>query len=72
MARDLENAPEWVKWILTGYFLVKIALIIVFWLAWLAHVTETFANGDWFLLLVGAVIIPIGVINGIGVSLGAW
>lgn len=40
-------------------------LSILFFVAWVTHIFYTFSAGSWILGLIGLIIFPLGVINGI-------
>lgn len=40
--------------------------------AWIQHVITCIATEQWILLVVGAIVAPVGVIHGWGVWLGVW
>jgi len=39
---------------------------------WVTHVVTCIQNETWILLVVGALVAPVGAIHGIGVWFGAW
>jgi hypothetical protein len=40
--------------------------------AWLTHIVDCLVKGLYVLLLVGAVVFPIGIFHGMGVWFGVW
>lgn len=51
---------------------VTVAFCVAMIAGWITHVTHTIAEGDWLLLIAGAIMVPVGVIHGIGIWFGAW
>lgn len=51
-----------------------LSLSVVVWvaLAWLTHVITCISRAKWILLLVGAIVFPVGCIHGTGVWFGAF
>lgn len=51
-----------------------IAALVGFWItlfaAWVTHVIHTIVNEQWVLMVVGAFIVPIGIIHGFIIWLG--
>jgi hypothetical protein len=39
---------------------------------WFIHITECATNDAFFFMFIGMVFFPIGMLNGIGISLGLW
>lgn len=53
-------------------FLAGVTLWIWAVMAWVTHVIVCIKAASWLLLLVGALVVPVGVIHGTGVWFGAW
>ena len=54
-----------------GVFFAVVSLITAF-AAWITHVVVCIHTSEYLFLLIGALIAPIGMINGIGVWFGIW
>lgn len=58
-----------------GKFIGGSIVAIIFWLvmlaAWVTHVVTCIKAAAWFLLLIGAIVAPVGVIHGVMVWFGA-
>ena len=52
--------------------LFEIAIIVMSFSAWITHIITCLYDGLWVFLITGAIVFPIGIIDGIGVWLGAW
>jgi hypothetical protein len=51
---------------------IALVMTIVVVSAWVTNVVVCIYEHAWALLLIGAIIFPIGVIHGVGVWLGVW
>lgn len=40
--------------------------------AWFTHVITCIIEQNWLLLIAGAILAPIGTVNGVGIWLGVW
>lgn len=51
-----------------------LSLLLIVWVAsaWFTHVVVCVSTAKWILLLVGALVFPIGCVHGTGVWLGAF
>ena len=45
---------------------------VAFAAAWLTHVIDCLANGQWGFLVAGAIFFPIAIVHGIGIWFGFW
>lgn len=66
------NSPRRVFALGGAAFAFALTLFVVSAAAWLTHVITTIKSAEYLLLLVGALVAPVGVIHGIGIWLGAW
>jgi len=48
------------------------AAVLLMGAAWLTHVVTCLLVGKYGFLIAGALFVPVGVINGIGIWFGAW
>jgi hypothetical protein len=55
-----------------GSIISLAALIIVTMGAWATHVIVCIKASAWLFLIAGALFVPVGVIHGLGVWVGAW
>jgi uncharacterized membrane protein len=55
-----------------GAILAFFSLTIASFLGWVTHVVYCFQNHEWFLLIAGAILAPIGVIHGWGLWFHWW
>ena len=51
---------------------IMITLVFVCVAAWLTHVIECLAHGEWGFLIAGALAFPIAIVHGIGIWFGLW
>ena len=49
-----------------------IALVLLTFAGWYQHIYTCFVDGLWGLLVTGAILSPIGIINGWGIWVGLW
>ena len=49
-----------------------ITIILTPLVGWVTHIVYCFQNNEYILLLVGAIVAPIGSIHGIGLWFGVW
>lgn len=40
--------------------------------AWGTHVITCINEGQWLLLIAGAIVFPVGIVHGVGIWLGFW
>jgi hypothetical protein len=59
------------KWAVT-LFLGAVSLTIIMIAAWVTHVVVCIKTASWLLLIVGAIVFPVGIIHGIGSWLGVF
>lgn len=52
--------------------LFNIGFFLLFAAAWVTHVVVCIGKAAWFLLFIGAICFPIGIIHGIGLWFGAF
>lgn len=52
--------------------LLSLGLVAWVGLAWLTHVVACISSAKWILLLVGAIVFPVGCIHGTGVWFGMF
>ena len=60
---------------LIGTLLKIVALLSIIFVpiaAWLTHIIVCIQNEVYLLLIAGAIVVPVGVIHGIGIWFGAW
>lgn len=55
-----------------GCGILTIFLIISCIPAWITHVITTIQNEQWVLLVVGAIVAPVGIVHGWGIWLGIF
>lgn len=48
------------------------AIPVLLFAAWLTHIIDTISDGEWLLLIAGAIAFPVGIIHGIGIWFGVW
>lgn len=51
---------------------IGVALALVVVAAWCQHVYSCAVQGTWGFLALGAILTPVGVVNGFGIWLGLW
>jgi hypothetical protein len=54
------------------WWFLFIIIFVIAPLSWLTHIFSTIANEQWLLLIAGAILVPIGIIHGIGIWLGIY
>lgn len=54
------------------YIMCLIGLAALAVVCWLLHILVCFITGSTAFLLVGAIIFPVGMINGFGILVGFW
>lgn len=57
---------------MTTIYLSFIAICFAAFAAWVTHVVVCIKAASWLFLAIGALVPPVGVINGVGVWFGAW
>lgn len=55
-----------------GEKIMAYCILIASIAAWLTHIITCLSTSAWGFLIAGALFVPIGVIHGAGIWLGAW
>lgn len=55
-----------------GEEVVAHIVLFTFIAAWLTHIVTCLSTSAWGFLIAGALFVPIGIIHGVGIWLGAW
>lgn len=53
-------------------FSLVISSLLLSAAAWFTHVIYCLFTGSWLLLIAGAIVVPIGVVHGLGLWGGVW
>ncbi|WP_421988382.1 hypothetical protein [Roseococcus sp.] len=60
------------RWDLIWGLWLAFLLVVVPTLAWVQHLVAAAEAGRWWLCLLGGLVFPIGIGNGLGIWLGFW
>ena len=52
--------------------IIGIAVMLLFFAAWLQHLYACFTTDRWGFLIAGAIMFPVAIVHGIGIWLGFW
>ena len=52
--------------------LLSLVILLLPIAAWITHVINTIQDQQWILLIVGALVFPVGIIHGIGIWFGLF
>lgn len=58
--------------VMLGLFFIAVVLPLTLFAAWVTHVIVSIQTASWVLLVMGAIVFPIGIIHGIGVWFGLF